>query len=188
MVESEGLSPEQRNSAEKHALVNANLHKGKADTGAVMSKILGEYPDLRGEPKRLAKLVGAIVREVNSMSSSDQVALLESRFPDAIPQRRKEPEVHRLPPLPAAVKGKAVFRLPPEPSGFMHIGHAMAFTVNSLYKDMYDGELWLRFEDTNPRKVLQRYYDSFREGIDWLGITCDQEKTIWRRCTNSANE
>ena len=83
-----------------------------------------------------------------------------------------------LPPLPSAVKGETAFRLPPEPSGFMTVGHAMAFTINFLYKERYDGELWLRFEDTNPRKVAPRYYDSFRRGIEWLGIRYDHEKNV----------
>ncbi|HYC26867.1 MAG TPA: glutamate--tRNA ligase family protein, partial [Nitrososphaerales archaeon] len=83
-----------------------------------------------------------------------------------------------LPPLHDAVKGHTAFRLPPEPSGFMTIGHAMAFTINFVYKETYDGELWLRFEDTNPRKVETRYYESFRKGISWLSIVCDHEKNV----------
>ena len=83
-----------------------------------------------------------------------------------------------LPPLEGAVKGKVVLRLPPEPSGFMTIGHAMAGTINAIYKETYDGELWLRFEDTNPRKVQKRYYESFRRGYTWLGIKWDHEKNV----------
>ena len=60
----------------------------------------------------------------------------------------------------------------------MTIGHAMAFTINYLYREQYDGELWLRFEDTNPRKVAPKYYDSFRQGIKWLGIEYDHEKNV----------
>ncbi len=179
MVKSgEGLSAEALSSIEKHALVNASLHEGRADVGAVMSKVLGEFPELRKDPSRVAKEARRVVQEVNSKGEQEQSRLLASKYPEAVQSRAKTQEVHRLPPLKGAVEGKACFRLPPEPSGFMHIGHAMAFTVNSLYKDMYRGELWLRFEDTNPKKVMKRYYDSFRRGIQWLGIEWDHEKNV----------
>ena len=54
----------------------------------------------------------------------------------------------------------------------------MAGTINDVYKQMYDGKLWLRFEDTNPRKVQKRYYESFRRGYMWLGIKWDHEKNV----------
>ena len=160
------------------ALTNAVQHAGRAEVGAVMGRVLGEHPGLRGDPGRVAKEVRAVVQRVNSMGLAEQTALLKSLDPGALELRRREPEVHQLPPLAGAVKGKACFRIPPEPSGFMTIGHAMAFTVNFLYKQMYEGELWLRFEDTNPRKVAAKYYDSFRKGIEWLGIRCDHEKNV----------
>jgi len=165
-------------SFEVQALTNAAQHGGKADVGAVMGRVLGEHPELRGDPARVAKEVRAVVQKVNSMSPAEQTALLISRDPGALEPRRREAEVRQLPALAGAVKGKACFRIPPEPSGFMTIGHAMAFTVNFLYKQMYAGELWLRFEDTNPRKVAAKYYDSFRRGIEWLGIKCDHEKNV----------
>jgi glutamyl-tRNA synthetase len=172
------LSVDALSSIERHVLVNASLHGGKADVGAVMKRVLGEFPPLRSDPARVAEEVRKVVERVNAMSVQKQSGLLQSRYPDAVVARRGEEEVHKLPPLPRAVKGRATFRLPPEPSGFMTIGHAMAFTVNSLYREMYDGELWLRFEDTNPKKVAKMYYDSFRRGIEWLGIRYDHEKNL----------
>ncbi len=164
-------------SIEKGALLNASRHGGQADAGAVVGRVLAEYPELRRVPGEVAKAVQAVVRRVNQMSASEQEALLKLRYPDAEIPAQKEGRVG-LPPLPNAVKGKTAFRLPPEPSGFMHIGHAMAFTINYLYKEEYDGELWLRFEDTNPKKVAKRYYDSFRRGIEWLGIRWEHEKNV----------
>ncbi len=178
MSAGEGLPPDALASIEKHALVNASLHGGKAEMGAVMSRVLGEFPALRGSPSLVAKEAKATVARVNSMTTAAQASLLASKYPDAAPSRQKAAEVRELPPLPGAVKGKASFRLPPEPSGFMHLGHAMAFTVNGIYRDTYEGELWLRFEDTNPKKVLKKYYESFRRGITWLGIKWDREKNV----------
>ncbi len=165
-------------SIEKNALLNAVKHGGKADVGAIMSRVLGDFPELRSDPARVAKEAKAAAGRVNSMSGAEQRTMLDSKYPGADVSGPRLPEIRQLPPLEGAVRGKASFRLPPEPSGFMHIGHAMAFTINSLYKEMYDGALWLRFEDTNPRKAELRYYESFRKGIDWLGIRCDHEKNV----------
>jgi glutamyl-tRNA synthetase len=162
---------------EKYALANAASHNGKGDTGAVMSKVLGEFPALRSNPSMVAQEVRRVLADVNSISSEEQISLLQTKYPGALAPRTKE-EPHKLPPLPNAVKGRTAFRLPPEPSGFMTIGHAMAWMVNRLYADMYEGELWLRFEDTNPRKVAKRYYESFRRGTAWLKIDFDHEKCI----------
>lgn len=82
-----------------------------------------------------------------------------------------------LPPLPEAVEGKVVTRLAPEPNGYMHLGHAMSFFFNYLYAERYKGILWLRFEDTNPRKEKAEYYDAIREDISWLGIKWNKEKS-----------
>jgi glutamyl-tRNA synthetase len=157
--------------------MNAKRHGGRAEMGAVMSKVLGEFPDVRSRASEVAKEVKQVVERVNSMSAADQADLLARRYPGAETPKGKEGRVG-LPPLPNAVNGKLVVRLPPEPSGFMTIGHAMASTVNYLYKEEYDGKLWLRFEDTNPRKVSKKYYESFRRGLSWLGITWDYEKNV----------
>jgi len=162
---------------EKAALLNATRHNGKAEVGAVIGRVLAEVPELRSKAGLVSRKSAQAVERINSMSLAEQEKALEERFPGSEESREKEGRVG-LPPLPHAVKGKTAFRLPPEPSGFMTIGHAMAWTINYLYKEMYDGELWLRFEDTNPRKVQLRYYDSFRRGTEWLGIKWDHEKNI----------
>jgi glutamyl-tRNA synthetase len=163
--------------AEKAALLNASKYGGKADAGAVIGRILAEHPGLRSKAGEAAKAAQAAVKRVNAMPLAEQERLLAERYPDADKAVKRAGRVG-LPPLPNAVKGRTGFRLPPEPSGFMTVGHAMAFTINYLYKVEYDGELWLRFEDTNPRKVAPRYYESFRRGIEWLGIECDHEKNV----------
>jgi glutamyl-tRNA synthetase len=176
MVE-ETLGQDALDAIERAALINASRHGGKAELGAVVGRVLAERPELKPLAGVVSKEAAAATRRVNSLPPAEQQRLLAERYPEASETRQKEGRVG-LPPLPNAVRGKTAFRLPPEPSGFMTIGHAMAFTINHLYKEMYDGELWLRFEDTNPRKVQLRYYDSFRRGIEWLGIACDHEKNV----------
>jgi glutamyl-tRNA synthetase len=162
---------------ERSSLVNAARHGGKAEIGAVMGMVLAELPELRSKPRLVSKEVAAVVKHVNSLKAPEQAQLLSEKYPGAGAPSQRSGRVG-LPPLPNAVKGKASFRLPPEPSGYMTVGHAMAFTINYLYKIQYEGELWLRFEDTNPRKVFPQYYESFRSGIRWLEIECDHEKNV----------
>ena len=171
------ISEADRSSMEKYALQNAVRHGGKAEVGAVVSKVLGDAPALRTAAREVALASAEVVRAVNALTLQQQERALKDRYPEALTEHRQEQRVG-LPPLEGAVRGALVVRLPPEPSGFMHIGHAMAGTINDVYRREYDGKLWLRFEDTNPRKVQKRYYESFRRGYSWLGIAWDEEKNV----------
>ena len=168
------MSMELEEIALKWALKNAVDHDGRAMVGPVIAKVIGEHPELRGDIGRVKEVVEKVVEEVNSMRLEEQREKLMEIAPELLERRRVEEK--RLPPLPNAEKGKVVTRLPPEPSGYMHIGHGMSGLLNYLYARMYDGFIWLRFEDTDPRKVKLEYYDSFRRGYRWLGIEWDDEK------------
>lgn len=61
-------------------------------------------------------------------------------------------------------------RFPPEPNGFLHIGHAKAITVNFGFAKAYGGTCNLRFDDTNPGKEEKVYFDSIEEIVAWLGF------------------
>jgi len=171
------ISEQDRSSMEKYALQNAVRHGGRAEVGAVVSKVLGDTPGLRSAAREVAAASAEVVKAVNAMTPAQQEQRLMEKYPEALEEHKQEQRVG-LPPLEGAEKGKLVVRLPPEPSGFMHIGHAMAGTINDIYREMYEGKLWLRFEDTNPRKVQERYYESFRKGYGWLGIKWDFEKNV----------
>jgi glutamyl-tRNA synthetase len=163
--------------AEAAALANAVRHGGKAEVGAVVGRLLAEHPELRQSAADVARAAREAVAKVNGMTPKEQEDLLERTQPGAQVAVEREERVG-LPPLANAVKGQTAFRIPPEPSGFMTVGHAMASTINYIYAETYDGDLWLRFEDTNPRRVAKRYYDSFRHGLEWLGIKWDHEKNV----------
>lgn len=66
--------------------------------------------------------------------------------------------------------GRVATRFPPEPNGFLHIGHAKSICLNFGLAKEYNGTCNLRFDDTNPIKEEQKYIDAMKEDISWLGF------------------
>ena len=65
-------------------------------------------------------------------------------------------------------------RFPPEPNGYLHIGHAKAICIDFGLADEFGGQTNLRFDDTNPEKEEQEYVDSIRKDVRWLGFEWDR--------------
>src|SRR5690554_5104560 len=67
-------------------------------------------------------------------------------------------------------EGRVHTRFPPEPNGYLHIGHAKSICLNFGLAKEFDGLCNLRFDDTNPLKEEQEFIDSIREDVRWLGF------------------
>lgn len=68
-----------------------------------------------------------------------------------------------------------ITRFPPEPNGYLHIGHAKSIVLNFAMSAEFGGETNLRFDDTNPVREEQRFVDSIREDVAWLGYNWARE-------------
>ncbi|MFG6685320.1 glutamine--tRNA ligase/YqeY domain fusion protein [Mariniflexile sp. HNIBRBA6329] len=72
-------------------------------------------------------------------------------------------------------QNKLRFRFPPEPNGYLHIGHTKAIGISFGLGEKYNAPVNLRFDDTNPAKEEQEYVDAIKEDVAWLGYKWDKE-------------
>ena len=152
----------------KYALLNAVKHKGQAQNGAVVGVIMASHPKFRSEAKKVMKLAAEIVEEVNSLTLEKQNLEIEKKgFQETI--KEKKAEEKGLIDLPH-VEGEVVLRFAPNPSGPLHIGHARAAILNHEYVKRYGGNLILRLEDTDPRRIDPEAYHMIDEDLTWLGV------------------
>ena len=153
----------------KYALQNAVKFNGKANPGALIGKVLGESPELKNKLDTIKKEIIGIVEEVNSMKPEEQLKKLQKIAPELLEEKKEEEK--KLKELPGAEIGKLVTRIPPEPSKYLHLGHALSFLINYVYAEKYQGKCILRFEDCNPEKVTQEYIDADIDDMqNYLGI------------------
>src|SRR5690606_15168642 len=72
--------------------------------------------------------------------------------------------------LDSGKHSKVITRFPPEPNGYLHIGHAKSICLNFGLAEEFGGQCNLRFDDTNPAKEDQEYIDAIKEDVRWLGF------------------
>ncbi|MEM2908998.1 MAG: glutamate--tRNA ligase [Candidatus Bilamarchaeaceae archaeon] len=147
----------------KHALKNA-FDYGKANAGAVVGKVIAEYPAAKTEMSATIRIIGEIVAKVNRMKRDEIVAEMAQYVYTEKKKEKKGIE------LPDAEYGKVITRFAPEPNGYLHIGHAKAALLSYESARAYSGKMILRFDDTNPEKESQEYVNAAKDSLKWLGI------------------
>ena len=81
--------------------------------------------------------------------------------------------------------GRVATRFPPEPNGYLHIGHAKSICLNFGVAREFGGTCNLRFDDTNPTKEDVEYVDSIQEDVRWLGFDVGRRSRSTPRTTSS---
>ncbi|MFO7677229.1 MAG: glutamate--tRNA ligase [Thermoplasmatota archaeon] len=160
--------------ARNYALQNAVQFNGTANEKAVIGKVIAALKKQDISPKKIIPIVKTIIQEVNQLSLEQQKQQLQQSAPELLVKEKKVRDFS-LPPLQYAEEGKVVTRFPPEPNGYLHIGHAKAAFVDYEYAKIYDGIFILRFDDTNPENAHHKFYEVQQQDLQWLGITWDKQ-------------
>jgi glutamyl-tRNA synthetase len=165
--------------AEASALYNALKHDSDAQVGAIMGPLMGENPDFREYGDAVAGVVAPVVERVNDLDRDEQRERLAELAPGRLEELDSEDEDddHQvLPDLPGADEYDEIrMRLAPNPNGPWHLGSARMPAVIGTYKQLYDGWMCCRFDDTDPetKRPDLDAYDAILDSLDYLGFEPD---------------
>ena len=156
------------------AIQNAIEYSGKANPGSVIGRIMSMRQDLRQYGKFLSPLIAKKVAQANNLAGEKGLdylrEILQNEAPHLLEEREKQTRREGLPELNSAQKGKVVLRFAPNPNGPLSFGHARGIIINGEYAKEYDGELILRFDDTDTtvKPPLPEAYGIIEQEAEWL--------------------
>ncbi len=173
----EQIKERAREQAEIDALYNAVKHGSEAQVGAIMGPLMGENPEFREHGDRIAGVIAPVVERVNGMDADERRERLAELAPEKVEQLEAEQEEDDqvLPDLPDA-DDEIRMRLAPNPNGPWHLGSARMPAVIGTYKQLYDGWMLCRFDDTDPdtKRPEMDAYDEILDAIEYLGFEPDE--------------
>lgn len=168
------ITEDTRNLIRKYAVKNA-IDYGEARSENVLGKAIKSVP--KGDMAELKEAINKVVEEVNSLPREQlekEYKKYEKEF-DAQYEKRVEATSKPKMVLEGATKGNFATRFAPEPSGYMHIGHASTAFLADEFARIYEGKIFLYFDDTNPEKEKQEFVDNIKNDLKWLGMEFDKE-------------
>ncbi|HTT14498.1 MAG TPA: glutamate--tRNA ligase [Thermoplasmata archaeon] len=163
--------------ARRLALANAVEHGGASRAGPIVARLLATDPSLRPQAEEVRLLVASVVADLEGVPMAELVDRL-AELGGAEPERPKEPPsaTGEFPELPGAERGRVVLRMAPFPSGGLHIGSARMIYVNQYYRERYDGQLLLVFDDTvgsEEKRVETEFFELIRGDLELAGVVPD---------------
>ncbi|VVB74653.1 Glutamate--tRNA ligase [uncultured archaeon] len=155
----------------KCAIINA-MQYGKAVSSAVMGPVVQMAKENNLPITDIKKDVDLMVKNINKMTKTDLEGAYAPFKTEVEQKKLKKAKETALPNmiLEGVTKGNFIGRIPPEPSGYLHVGHAKQAILNAEFAKIYAGQVNLFIDDTNPDKEKQEYVDSIIRDIKWLGI------------------
>ncbi|WP_232685887.1 glutamate--tRNA ligase [Halobacterium zhouii] len=168
-----------REAAEQAALYNALKHGSDAQVGAIMGPLMGENPEFREHGDEIPGAISPVIADVNAMDEDEKRERLGELAPELVEELEAEDESEDqlLPDLPNVEAYDEVrMRCAPNPNGPWHLGNARMPAVIGTYKEMYDGWMLVRFDDTDPetKRPDLDAYDQILDDLHYLGFEADE--------------
>ncbi|NPD87509.1 MAG: glutamine--tRNA ligase/YqeY domain fusion protein [Asgard group archaeon] len=162
---------------EKFTVLNA-LEHGEAVVGAVIGLIAKSNPELRKDIENIKAIVAKKVSYINSLNSSEIQQLAQQQYPELLEEVEEDTEedvdfirtIINEDMKTGKYGGRVHTRFPPEPNGWLHIGHAYSINRNYHFAVEYGGKFNLRFDDTNPITEEEEFIESITADVRWLGV------------------
>ncbi len=153
------------------SLQNALEYEGSGEMKSVLGRIFGAHPELKPHARELVSKIQPAVDEANRIATEQGLdhirELLSEEAPEALEKRVKE---RREGLKPLETDGGVVLRFAPNPNGPMTLGHSRGVVINSEYAKMYEGEVILRFDDTDTKRKPPEIwaYEQIQDEYEWL--------------------
>ena len=149
----------------------------KKELDAQLLALLGPKDERDAPPKKqpkapAAKLDASKAKDDNTTETVSRDRMFEEGFLASLhkPGGNEQLVPARMEEHLKATGGRVYTRFPPEPNGYLHIGHSKAIAINFGFARYHGGETYLRYDDTNPESEEERYIVAIREIIEWLGF------------------